>query len=85
MILAAVACGGDEEIKFPDDPNQEEPKPDPKPEPEPEPEPEVEKFYKGTTMSVANYLIDSGLTFRENGEVTNPYKSAKAHGANIVR
>ena len=85
LMLAAVACGGDEEIKFPDNPNQEEPKPEPKPEPEPEPTPEVEKFYKGTTMSFANYLIDFGLVYRENGEVTNPYKSVKAHGANIVR
>ena len=89
MTLATVACGGDEEIKFPDTPNQEEPKPeDPKqdePEPEPEPTPETEKFYKGTTMSFANYLIDFGLVYRENGEVTDPYKSVKAHGANIVR
>lgn len=51
----------------------------------PEPLPEVETFYKGTTMSFANYLMDFGLEYRENGEVTNPYKSIKAHGANIVR
>ena len=36
-------------------------------------------------MSFANYLIDFGLVYRENGEETNPYKSVKAHGANIVR
>lgn len=84
MLVAMVACGGDEEIKFPDKPNQEEPKPE-EPKPEPDPMPEVEKFYKGTTMSFANYLIDFGLVYRENGEVTNPYKSVKAHGANIVR
>ena len=82
MMLTAVACGGDEDIKFPDSPNQEEPKPE---EPKPDPVPEVEKFYKGTTMSFANYLIDFGLVYRENGEVTDPYKSVKAHGANIVR
>lgn len=51
----------------------------------PEPLPEAETFYKGTTMSFANYLMDFGLEYRENGEVTNPYKSIKAHGANIVR
>jgi arabinogalactan endo-1,4-beta-galactosidase len=84
LMLAVVACGGDKEIKFPDKPNQEEPKPE-EPKPEPDPMPEVEKFYKGTTMSFANYLIDFGLVYRENGEVTNPYKSVKAHGANIVR
>ena len=84
MLVAMVACGGDEEIKFPDKPNQEEPKPE-EPKPEPDPMPEVEKFYKGTTMSFANYLIDFGLVYREGGEVTNPYKSVKAHGANIVR
>ena len=83
-MLAVVACGGDKEIKFPDKPNQEEPKPE-EPKPEPDPMPEVEKFYKGTTMSFANYLIDFGLVYREGGEVTNPYKSVKAHGANIVR
>ena len=83
-MLAVVACGGDKEIKFPDKPNQEEPKPE-EPKPEPDPMPEVEKFYKGTTMSFANYLMDFGLVYRENGEVTNPYKSVKAHGANIVR
>ena len=80
-MFAFVACGGDEDVKFPDNPNQEEPKP----EPTPEPMPEVETFYKGTTMSFANYLIDFGLVYRENGEVTNPYTSVKNHGANIVR
>ena len=68
-MFAFVACGGDEDVKFPDNPNQEEPKPEP--EPTPEPMPEVETFYKGTTMSFANYLIDFGLVYRENGEVTS--------------
>ena len=80
-MFAFVACGGDEDVKSPDNPNQEEPKP----EPTPEPMREVETFYKGTTMSFANYLIDFGLVYRENGEVTNPYTSVKNHGANIVR
>ena len=82
-MFAFVACGGDEYVKFPDNPNQEEPKPEP--EPTPDPVPEVETFYKGTTMSFANYLIDFGLVYRENGEITNPYTSVKNHGANIVR
>ncbi|MBO5831422.1 MAG: glycosyl hydrolase 53 family protein, partial [Alistipes sp.] len=82
-MLLAVACGGEEPIIFPDDPNKEHPTPEP--EPTPDPVPEVETFYKGTTMSFTNYLIDFGLVYRENGEVTNPYKSVKAHGANIVR
>ena len=51
----------------------------------PETLPTVEKFYKGTTMSFANYLMDFSLEYRENGKVTDPYKSVKAHGANIVR
>ena len=84
MLVAMVACGGKDEPIIPDNPNQEEPKPE-EPKPEPDPMPEVEKFYKGTTMSFANYLIDLGLVYREGGEVTNPYKSVKAHGANIVR
>ena len=82
-MFAFVACGGDEDVKFPDNPNQEDPKPEP--EPTPEPMPEVETFYKGTTMSFANYLIDFGLVYRENGVETNPYTSVKNHGANIVR
>ena len=81
MMLMAVACGGDEDIKFPDTPNKEEPTP----KPEPEPVPEADKFYKGTTMSFASYMEDIGLVYRENGEVADPYHSVKAHGANIVR
>lgn len=76
-LLLAVACGGDEDVRIPNDPNKEQPTP--------EPVPDVEVFYKGTTMSFANYLIDFGLVYRENGEVTNPYRSVKNHGANIVR
>ena len=76
-VLLAVACGGDEDVRIPNDPNKEQPTP--------EPVPDVEVFYKGTTMSFANYLVDFGLVYREGGEVTNPYKSVKAHGANIVR
>jgi arabinogalactan endo-1,4-beta-galactosidase len=76
-VLLAVACGGDEDVRIPNDPNKEQPTP--------EPIPDVEVFYKGTTMSFANYLIDFGLVYRENGEVTNPYRSVKNHGANIVR
>ena len=91
-LLAMVACGGDEDPRFPDNPNQEEPTPDDPDQPTPDdpdgpdqPTPEGEKFFKGTTMSFANYLIDFGLVYRENGEVTNPYTSIKNHGANIVR
>ena len=79
-IIAAASvlfasCGG-EDVNLP---NKPAPKPDP------EPIPVVEKFYKGTTMSFANYMIDFGLEYREGGVVTNPYTSVKAHGANIVR
>lgn len=79
-MLLAVACG-EEEVKFPDNPTPEQPTP----EPDPEPVPEVETFYKGTTMSFANYLLDFGLVYREGGVETNPYTSIKNHGANIVR
>ena len=90
VMFAFVACGGDEDLKLPnnndveqpDDPNKGEDDGD---DPEPTPTPEVDKFYKGTTMSFANYMIDFGLTYREGGEVTNPYTSIKDHGANIVR
>lgn len=82
-MLLVVACGGDEDVKFPDGPNKEQPTPEP--EPTPDPIPEVEVFYRGTTMSFANYMQDFGLVYRENGVEANPYTSVKNHGANIVR
>ena len=82
-VVALVACGDKDNFVIPEDPNKEQPTPEP--EPEPEPTPDVEVFYKGTTMSFANYMLDFGLVYRENGEVTNPYTSVKNHGANIVR
>ena len=87
MMFACVACGGDEDIKFPDQPDQEQPGDgnEQEPEPEPNPVPEPETFYKGTTMSFANYMLDLGLVYREDGEPTDPYLSVKNHGANIVR
>ena len=78
-VVALVACGDKDNFVIPEDPNKEQPTP------EPEPTPDVEVFYKGTTMSFANYMLDFGLVYREGGEVTNPYTSVKNHGANIVR
>ena len=77
-LVLLVACGVE------DAPQQVVPQPEPE-NPDPKPVPEVEKFYKGTTMSFANYMIDLGLVYREGGKVKNPYESVKAHGANIVR
>ena len=90
LVVATVACGGDDSgAQRPDGGGQTE-NPDnsednPNSNPEPSPEPEVATFYKGTTMSFANYLIDFGLEYREADKVTNPYASVKSHGANIVR
>ena len=95
VMFAFVACGGDEDVNLPSNDDVEQPD-DPNggeddgnegddPEPGPMPTPEAKKFYKGTTMSFANYLIDFGLTYREDGQVKNPYESIKDHGANIVR
>ena len=78
-VVALVACGDKDNFVIPEDPNKEQPTP------EPEPTPDVEVFYKGTTMSFANYMLDFGLVYRENGVATNPYTSVKNHGANIVR
>lgn len=47
--------------------------------------PVIDKFYKGTTMCFASYVQDVGLVYREDGKECDPYKSVKAHGANIVR
>ncbi|MGN1210602.1 MAG: glycosyl hydrolase 53 family protein, partial [Candidatus Cryptobacteroides sp.] len=49
------------------------------------PEIKLDKFYKGTTMCFASYMQDLGLVYRENGVATDPYKSVRSHGANIVR
>lgn len=84
-VVALVACGDKDNFVIPEDPNKEQPTPEPEPEPEPEPTPDVEVFYKGTTMSFANYMLDFGLVYREKDVATNPYTSVKNHGANIVR
>lgn len=74
MSLLAACSGGD------DTP----PTPTPVP-PAPDPQPFDYPFYKGTTMSFANYMQDIGLVYRENGVPTDPYESVKHHGANVVR
>lgn len=74
MSLLAACSGGD------DTP----PTPTPVP-PTPDPQPFDYPFYKGTTMSFANYMQDIGLVYRENGVPTDPYESVKRHGANVVR
>lgn len=76
MLLLAVACSDNVGVQLPDVPGGEE---------SGEHEEVYDKFYKGTTISFANYVMDLGLVYRENGEVADPYKSIKAHGANIVR
>lgn len=81
-LLAACGGGGDE---------GEEPNPDPTPMPTPTPTPVVipdyfsTDFMRGGTMSFAQYLLDQGLKYRENGVECNPYLSMKNHGANIIR
>ena len=42
-------------------------------------------FMRGSTMCFAQYLLDSGLKYRENGVEKNPYASLKEHGGNVVR
>lgn len=92
MAAALVACGGgDDEVVTP------EPEPTPTPTPSPSPDPGAGDnpvvipeyfstgFMKGSTMSFAQYLLDWGLTYCENGTATDPYRSMKSHGANIVR
>lgn len=58
----------------------------------PEPEPEVtapeyfsNDFMRGSTTCFAQYMIDLGLKYRENGVEKHPCASLKEHGANIVR
>lgn len=77
MLLAAACSGGDEPAQ--------QPTPTP-PAPDDEPAgPSDLPFYKGTTMSFANYMQEVGLVYRENGVPTDPYESVKRHGANVVR
>lgn len=75
MLLAAACSGGDEP---PTPPTPDPPKPD-------DPVIADTPFYKGTTMSFANYMQDVGLVYREGGVPTDPYESVKRHGANVVR
>ena len=42
-------------------------------------------FMRGSTMCFAQYMLNLGLKYRENGDEKNPYASLKEHGANIVR
>ncbi len=92
IFILAYGCGGD------DMPEQHKPTP---PEQQPDDDgdkeggdenggsddehSEIREFFVGTTMSFASFLEDFGLEYRENGVVTDPYKSVKAHGANVVR
>jgi len=79
LLLAMTLCLGCGEKDQPDNGGDT---------PEPTPSytrPIITKFYKGTTMSFASFEQDLGLVYRENGQVTDPYKSVKNHGANIVR
>lgn len=78
LALVVLSCGKDapSTTVIPDDDNHEE---------QPTPEPEYGVFFKGTTISFANYMQDFGLVYREGGVETNPYASVKRHGANIVR
>lgn len=77
MLLTAACSGGDEPAQ--------QPTPTP-PAPDDEPAgPSDLPFYKGTTMSFANYMQEVGLVYRENGVPTDPYESVKRHGANVVR
>lgn len=52
---------------------------------DPNPPVSEDVFYKGTTMCFASYIQNAGLVYRENGVPTDPYKSVKNHGGNIVR
>lgn len=78
-MLLSAACSGSDDNPTPD------PTPNPTPDPTPDPTPVEIPFYKGTTMSFANYMKDVGLVYREAGAETDPYVSVKAHGANVVR
>lgn len=48
-------------------------------------QPEVTKFYKGTTMTYADFLKERGVIYQENGVEKDPYESVRDHGGNIVR
>lgn len=74
--MTAAGCSDDKEKQTP---------PPPEPPSKQDPLPTDLPFYKGTTMSFASYMQDTGLVYRENGVETDPYESVGNHGANIVR
>ncbi len=71
-LLACFSCTNKPDIDIPDVNNW---KPD-----------EDTLFYTGTSMTFASYLEDvGGQVYRENGVATDPYRSVKAGGGNIIR
>lgn len=45
----------------------------------------VEQFYFGADLSYVNQILDHGGQYRDVGEVRDPYKIFKDHGANLAR
>ena len=45
----------------------------------------VEQFYFGADLSYVNQILDHGGQYRDAGEVRDPYKIFKDHGANLAR
>lgn len=48
-------------------------------------QPEVSKFYKGSTVYHADFLMKFGSVYKENGVAKDPILSLKDHGCNIIR
>ena len=89
VAVALVACGGGGGDD--DGGGGQEPTPTPTPTPTPDdPAPSAPTFFstgfmRGGTMSFAQYMLDKGFVYREDGVATDPYASMKRHGANVVR
>ena len=48
-------------------------------------QPIEDEFFFGADLSYVNQILDHNGIYRDNGEVSSPYKIFKDHGANVVR
>ncbi|MFN8254993.1 MAG: glycosyl hydrolase 53 family protein [Bacteroidales bacterium] len=44
-----------------------------------------EKFCMGADLSYVNQILDHGGIYKDSGNIVNPYKIFKTHGANVIR
>ncbi|MEP7322786.1 MAG: glycosyl hydrolase 53 family protein [Saprospiraceae bacterium] len=67
------------------DPEGGDPHPDPMPNPTTPVQYIWDKFVMGADLSYVNIIQDQGGQYQDSGQIRDPYKIFKSHGANLVR